>query len=403
MAENRKNLAFERALRVSANEVFQAFTNATLLRMWLCDFATIVPQPGGRFYLWWNSGYYAAGEVVQVVEGKSIQFRYLGRHEPGETLVDIQVTENDDRTCLVLTHGGIKTGKRWEEMARNIQSGWERGLENLISVLETGADLRIIRRPMIGITFAEFDAALASVLNVPVKHGLRVEGTVEGMGARAAGLQKNDVIVEMAGLLVSDHSSLINIIQKYKAGDTVELGIYRGSQLMRISMVLSARPLPEIPASCQALSESLKKNYAQFFEIDPLVAGISEETAGQKPSPNEWSVKETLAHLIISERDTHTFINELVSAQVRHADGYVDNLDARIQAVLHSFPTLPSLLECLHKTIQETEIILSSLPEKFVDKKPLFWYMAYNFLQPNFHIDDHLKQIKDTLAIVKKD
>ena len=46
MAE--KILKFETYIPARPEQVFYAFTNASALREWLCDLATVDPRPGGR-------------------------------------------------------------------------------------------------------------------------------------------------------------------------------------------------------------------------------------------------------------------------------------------------------------------------------------------------------------------
>ncbi len=72
--------------------VYYAFTNATSLREWLCDLATVSPRPGGRIYLYWNAGFYAAGEFLSVEKEKSIKFKWVGKDEPGASVVHVELT-----------------------------------------------------------------------------------------------------------------------------------------------------------------------------------------------------------------------------------------------------------------------------------------------------------------------
>jgi S1-C subfamily serine protease len=61
---------------------------------------------------------------------------------------------------------------------------------------------------MLGIMLSDFNAEIAKSMGLPVSSGVRIDGTVPGMGAEAAGLQSGDVIVGMAGYPVGDFSSL---------------------------------------------------------------------------------------------------------------------------------------------------------------------------------------------------
>ena len=45
-----KNLKFETYIPTRPEQVYYAFSNASALREWLCDLATVDPRPGGRMY-----------------------------------------------------------------------------------------------------------------------------------------------------------------------------------------------------------------------------------------------------------------------------------------------------------------------------------------------------------------
>ena len=194
---SKQSLEFEQHIRVPPSQVYYAFTNATALREWLCDVATTLPQPGGRLYLAWHRGYYACGEYTALEKDKEVAFTWQGRGEPGQTQVRVSLSEKDDGTLVSLAHERIGAGEGWAQPAREFQTGWKNGLENLTSVLETGEDLRFTLRPMLGIIGNDFTPEQAKALGVPVTEGLRLGGVVEGLGAQNAGLQADDVIVGM--------------------------------------------------------------------------------------------------------------------------------------------------------------------------------------------------------------
>jgi len=134
------NLTFEQFIDAHPSQVYHAFTNATALREWMCDIATLAPRPGGRFYAAWNSGYYASGEYTDLTEDREINIQWYGRGEPGGTQVQVSITPQGDGALVRLTHAGLGEGEDWEIIRSNFQHGWQGGLENLASVLETGCD-----------------------------------------------------------------------------------------------------------------------------------------------------------------------------------------------------------------------------------------------------------------------
>ena len=186
----RTAITLEQRLEAPVSQVYRAFTNETDLRGWLCDAAMAHPAKGGRIHLWWTSGYYATGAYRKLAADQEIEFTWQGRGDPRETRVSITLRPEGVGTQLSLTHEKLGTGKKWTETVEAIRRGWEQGLENLQSVLETGRDLRLTRRPMLGIYPNALTAEARERLGVPVEKGILIGNVVEGMGAQAAGLQE---------------------------------------------------------------------------------------------------------------------------------------------------------------------------------------------------------------------
>ena len=233
---NTINLIYEHFVKARPALVYHAFTNATALREWMCDVATTHLRPGGRVYMAWNSGFYMSGEFLCLEADREILFTWNGRGEPAPTQVRVKLTARDGGTQVELTHEQVGTSKKWAGTIKEINEGWKSSLENLVSVLESGADLRLTLRPMMGVYPGEFDAAIAQKLGVPVEQGMRLAGVVDGMGAQAAGLQAEDVFIRLAGREIHGYPDLAAAIQGHRAGDKVEVVFYRGSQKLTTTM-----------------------------------------------------------------------------------------------------------------------------------------------------------------------
>jgi len=394
-----QTLTFSRTVKASPEQVYQAFTNGTTLREWLCDVATVAPNPGGRIYLWWNSGYYTSGEYMTSEPSSKVAFSWNGRREPSETKVEVNITSQEGSTLITLKHSGIGSGDAWNSPVTEIKKGWESGLENLASILENGADLRFVRRPMLGILVGDFDEEHSKQLQVPVKKGIRIDNPIEGMGAAAAGLQQNDVIIKMAGHEITDWTSLTNALSSNHAGDKIEVVFYRGPEKKTVTMELSQRPLPEIPATVHALAEEIRKKYANLeATLDQVLSGVSEEQTSHKPAPDEWSIKEIIAHLIHSERGWQQWISELATSQEPVYDDFGGNLDARVQATVAAYPNNSEILGEFTRSRAETVALVAALPDQFMARKGSYWRVAYNLLETDFHFNTHLEQIQTALT-----
>jgi membrane-associated protease RseP (regulator of RpoE activity) len=355
--------------------------------------------------VWWNGGYYACGEFTALTPGSKIAFTWHGRGEPQDTRVQVSLAVKNDATVVTVAHAGVGSGKLWARTIQAAQRGWTVGLENLKSVIETGQDLRFVRRPMLGINVGEVNAEIAAKLNVPVTAGIRLDGVVEGMGAQAAGLQKDDVIVSIGGKKVTGWPSLVSALQPHRAGDQVTVVFYRGSEKKAVKMELSRRRLPEIPSTTAALAETVRKMYAQIdADVSASLEGVSEVEASHRPAPDGWSVKETLAHLIIGERENHAWIADLINDDERWSDGFKNptNVPARVGGTAAVFSTVPALVEELKRTEAETVAMLDALPAELMAHKDSYWRLSYNLLQAPDHVRDHIGQIHAAVEAARK-
>ena len=103
---NTDQLAFERHIQAPVRFVYRALTNSSALREWMCDAATTDPRPGGRMYMWWNSGYYTCGEFLKGVPAKAVTFLWQGGGEAGDPPVGITPSRSEAGAAFhLLTFG----------------------------------------------------------------------------------------------------------------------------------------------------------------------------------------------------------------------------------------------------------------------------------------------------------
>jgi len=397
-----ETLSFSQQVKTTPEIAYSAFTKATDLRDWLCNVATVVPRPGGRFYLWWESGYYTVGEFTAVNPEKKVSFTWFGRGEPAPTQVEVKFNAQDGGTLISLDHSGIGSGELWSPVIEEIQKGWKNALENLASVCESGEDIRFVSRPMLGIILDEFNEKIAKDIGVPVTEGIRISDTIEGMGARAAGLRNNDVLVSMGGMPTIDFDTLNNALNAHKAGDTIEVEYYRGSENQNVMMTLSGRPMPVIPSTPKELADAVEVIYKDIeSRLDAFLEGISEEEASFSPSESDWSIKRILGHFIQGERAYQQNISDLVSGYERFFDDFGGNVNVLLDATIATYPAVSDLVGEYKRNMAETLYLIANLPETFVAHKGRYWRMAYNALQEPFHFDAHLEQMQAALDVAQ--
>ncbi len=398
MASPTQTKPLQVTLQAAPALVYRAWTNSTALREWLCDVATTAPRVGGHFFLAWHYGFTASGTFTHLVPGKKIVLDWRGGADPVSSELVIHLEPAGTGTRMTLVHRGLENFLDPVATAAHFEQEWRSSIPNLVSVLDEGPDLRITQRPMLGVLLGNFSQEIAEQLGVPVIEGIHVDGVVQGTGAEAAGLQKDDVIISVNRIPMPGIANLGEAISRRKAGDVLEVVYYRGAELRTTQMQLSARPVPEIPANPAELAEHLRRVYSEALaSLDELLADVTDEQAARRPAPDGWSVRETLAHLIHAERSRQATIYQTICGEEAQFDSRLPNLPVRIQATLAAYPTLPNLMEELKRLSAETQAMLRHLPEEFLARKGSYWKLGYHTLNYSEHITEHLAQIKATL------
>jgi uncharacterized protein YndB with AHSA1/START domain len=381
---------------------FEAVTKASELREWMCDYAWTVIQPKGTYQVRWESGYQAYGRFIELDPPRRAAFTWQGTGEPGETIATFTVEPEPGGTRVTVVHSGFGPGTEWDSHITASEKGWDGGLDNLKSTLETGIDLRITRRPFMGILFDVLNADRAAKERIAVNDGVYINDTVEGSGARAAGLVKGDVIISLDGVATPGYHELGPILGSHQAGDTVEAVVVHGQERRTILLTLGQRPVEEVPPTADDLANRVAELYADTdAALKAAVKGLSDEQAGRSPAKGEWSVKEVLAHLSISERDQQCFGFYIA------VDGFVDTglgdpaaLSGRLAAALEVTPTLDGLVSRLLGDEAETVALLRRLPAATLAHKARFHRFSQYMIGSPAHTKEHIEQIKATAQAV---
>ena len=303
---------------------------------------------------------------------------------------------------MKITHT-VPDGSVWTNLLDGFQEEWSVGLKNLAYLLETGKDIRTVNRPMLGIMIGDFSADQAMRLHVPVMEGIRLDGVVESMGASLAGLMRDDVIVRMAGKPVTNNpESLPAALDGKNGGDKVEVVFYRGSDKRTVTMELSKRPMPVVPWEPAQLAVIAREKYEMAVgELLECFKGVSEEQTAKKPNSHEWSAREILAHLIHSERNFQSYIDDMIGGYERWADNESGNNDARIQATIVAYKTTNGLIQELKRLCEETINFIQLLPPEFVARKDSYYAVGVQIAQGPIHIEGHIDQIRSVINFAK--
>jgi uncharacterized protein YndB with AHSA1/START domain/uncharacterized damage-inducible protein DinB len=383
---------------------FEALTQASELREWFSDQAWTQVQPEGRYALHWNQGYHVEGKFVELDAPQQAVVTWLGTGEPGETKVKFEIKPGDDGVKVVVIHKGFGPGDEWDKPLEEAEKGWTTGLENLKSTLETGVDLRIARQPFMGILLGLLDAERAAKEGIAVDKGIYVNGTLEDSGARAAGLEKGDVIVAFGDQETPGFQELNTALRAHRAGDVVDVELVRGQERETVKMELGQRPSIDVPETAEGLAELVAERYAEAdTELKAALEGLTEEEAEKQPAEGEWSVKQVLAHLSIGERDFQNFLaNVAVNGWLDGGPGNTAVIPGRLAAVQASAPTLQALQDRFLADEAETIALLRGLPDETLAHKARYYRIGQFMALGPIHTRDHIEQIENAIQVVRE-
>jgi len=382
---------------------FEALTKASELREWCSDEAWTQVQLGGRYDVRWNQGYRSDGKFVELEPPHRAAITWQGTGEPGQTKVEFVVRPVEGGVKVIIRHGGFGPGDEWDGAVEASERGWSMGVENLKSTLESGVDLRVARRPFLGITLDILTPERAKKEGIAAERGILVLGAVEGSGAEAAGLGPGDVIVSLGGMATLAYQELGDALAARQAGDVVDVELVRGQARETIQVTLGTRPQPDVPATAGELADRMAKGYEEAnAELAAALVGVSDEEAAQSPAKGEWSVKQVLAHLSTGERGFH---NLLVNWAV---NGWLDGgsldpgaIPGQLDAALAATPTLQGMLDRYLADVAETIALIRYLPDATVAHKARFRRIVEAVQYGPAHTREHVEQIKKTVASVR--
>jgi uncharacterized protein YndB with AHSA1/START domain len=386
---------YTRTVAAPLSEAYRAFTHPVALRDWLCEVAEVEPRAGGRFYLGWDNGHYTAGRYTELARNERVGFTWRGPSEPADSQVLVTLAPGADGTVVTVTHSGGGAGSEWVESASASRSSWDAALENLQSVLETGRDLRLIRRPMFGLNGADtLTEELAAELGLPIVEGLRLTGLAEGLAAHNAGLQPNDVLVGLGDHPVRDYNSLVGALGRYQAGDRVPAAFYRDGEQQTVTLALSARQLPPVPETMREMASSFRNDVAELVqELDSLIEGVTDEEAEYRSGQDNWNAKEVLAHLIASEYDGHVTIGNLVADATDDPAYYANDL-LRLRPMVAAHGSIAALAEELKRSQQVTAEMLANMPAPASERKRNIFRLGLGYAGLTGHTREHLAEIR---------
>lgn len=401
-------LIFEQVINAPVDLIYRAFTSAVGLREWLCDVSTTNPTNDGWINLAWNNGYFASGKFTELISNKAVSFTWIGKDEPGWTQVDVVIVPiKDDVYKIILRHSGFDGSDAWDEARRNISHGWEVGLENLKSILDEGKDLRVMKRPLIGIfpyAYDNYSDSEKKKFGFPVDYGVVVSNVVPNYGADKAGLRAEDLIVSIQGKKIDNIRTLFGIIGEFAVGEQLTIEAYRGSEKLTFLVDTTPQLAQALPGSPEVLAKEIQDDSARLLDsLEIILAGITDAEASYSPGPEKWSVKETLVHFILHERNLQTWINDLAYDTACLCDVNPGHCLFRIRATLTTYPTLDELMAELRRSYKETVATVAFLEPSFTQRKASYWRVGFELLEKYLGYQEHIRRIEEIIKTARRE
>lgn len=399
---------YEKNINATADLIYRAFTSAAALREWLCDVSITNPSEGGWIYLAWNRGYFANGHYTKLLPDQAVSFTWIGKGEPSWSQVDVTIDPFDGREeCRVeLRHSGIGEGAEWAKAHQEIAKGWEKGLENLKVTLEEGFDLRITDRPLIGIfpmDLPQFSGSDEDRLDLPVKYGVLVSNVVPDFGADKAGLRAGDVIVAINGHKVERITSMASVIDNYAPGDKIIIEVYRGTKKRSFTVDTTPQLTLVPPETPEELAKKIEADSSSLLmALEKILIGVTDAEASYSPGSEKLSAKETIAHLILHERDLQAWINDLVFDQEGCSFDMPDHCLMRLSAMLMTYPTLDDLVAEFRRSLQETVATVAFLDNNFTRRKASYWRMGFELLEKVVPYQEYIQHLDEILQDARR-
>ena len=369
-------------------QVYQSFVDRDNICDWLCYDAHLRVEKDGYGLLIWNEGPRAFLEFTEVEENKLLSFTWQDG-STGTSQVDVKFEDKCDSTTLTLVHSGLPD----EDAVKQYADDWKRHLNELQGIHDEGVRRHITERVIIGIFPQEPTEELLKDLGIPVNDGMLVREVIAGYSAEKAGIQANDLIVAVDGQPVTAQLGLQSYTYMKTIGDTVAVEFYRGAQKQKVTVTLSGYPEMDVPESLDALADAKEALFTDMYRrTAALVEGVSDEAASKRPDGAEYTIKETVAHIILIHRHTLEWLSTYIEGP-RRINSYT-NVKGRIDAIVKVHPTLDELLAELRRTFAEIVAVIHLLPKSLEERKYTLWWLVFESQYGPIRTDDELKQIE---------
>ncbi len=372
--------------------VFAAFIDPKELRGWFCNHAYTKPQAKGRYWMRWDDGYRIEGHYVHVSAPEGLSFSLRSAQAPGQTMINVALRPAGERdTQVALTHTGFGSGPLWDAYREEYARRWEQALQNLKSVLETGVDLRGIRRPYLGIRWTMDQGRLL------------ISEVVGGNGSDPQALRPQDELLQLGDHPVEGYEALVDALADCVPGEPAQVRVLREGNECTVDVQLGSVAWQEDLLDPRSIIAQVRDRQRREQErLTSLLRGLTEREAGRRLDPNAWTIKEILAHLSVTERDLH---HRLYQIAMRSWDdrpkGDPAMLPEALSAVIARTDTAPRLLDRFLQDQAETLAFFEALSPPMRQNRALCRRLA-QAMDLSDHTREHVDEIARMLQAMRQ-
>lgn len=346
------------------DHVWSMLSNRDDLCDWLCQDAHVrftAEGDGFATFIWFNEEHHVYGVYNAIEEYTLIDMSWQdGSDYLTRVLFKLEAT--DDGIQLTLKHKGFTD----DAYQQQYDAFWQHHLKELKSILETGARPSITDRVLVGV-----------IIDFTYEgDGTRIIRAADGYSAAKAGLTAGDIILTVEGKPVSTGQTITDIVGDKSVGDTVTITYLRDDEEKTTDVELMGHFVPPIPATFDEMASQHREEYERVNTalVDAL-AGVTPELAAQKPADDQWSIRETVAHMVLEQRHTLEWLSTYANGP-RRINPYARE-QARIDALVATYTSAESLFQLLKQTQKETIAMIDVFDKALEARKGYMWWMVF--------------------------
>ena len=125
----------------------------------------------------------------------------------------------------------------------NVGIGFAVPSEIAQSIMQQILDFGEVRRGLLGVSIQSIDPENASALGVEIDYGALISSIEPGSAAEKAGLQVDDIIIQIDNEKISNSRELANAIGLKGSGEEVEIQLVRNNQKINVIAILGQQQL----------------------------------------------------------------------------------------------------------------------------------------------------------------